>query len=78
MHAVNDEVIERQYARWVTRLGVAMTKTRQQAAMQLYKRAVNLFLLIASENKPGLSADVEADPFVGPAMSSATYELYHC
>ena len=39
---------------------------------------VSMFLPIAAENKPGLIADLEGDPFVGYALSSATSELYHC
>ena len=35
------------------------------------------FLPIPAENQPGLIADLEADPFVGHALSSATCELYH-
>ena len=36
-----------------------------------------MFLPIPVENQPGLIADLESDPFVGHAFSSATYELYH-
>ena len=36
-----------------------------------------MFLPIPAENQPGLIADLEGDPFVGHALSSATCELYH-
>ena len=36
-----------------------------------------MFLPIPAENQPGLIADLEGDPFVGQALSSATCELYH-
>ena len=36
-----------------------------------------MFLPIQVENQPGLIADLEGDPFVGHALSSATCELYH-
>ena len=36
-----------------------------------------MFLPIAAENQPGLIADREGDPFVGHALSSDTFELYH-
>ena len=36
-----------------------------------------MFLPIQAENQPGLIADLEGDPFVGHALSSATCELYH-
>ena len=35
------------------------------------------FIPIPAENQPGLIADLEGDPFVGHALSSATCELYH-
>ena len=36
-----------------------------------------MFLPIPTENQPGLIADLEGDPFVGHALSSATCDLYH-
>ena len=36
-----------------------------------------MFLPIPAENQPGLFADLEGDPFVGHALSSATCQLYH-
>ena len=36
-----------------------------------------MFLPIPAENQPGLIAELEADPFVRLALSSATCELYH-
>ena len=52
-----------------------MTKTLGSAALQLYAGTMAMFLPI--ENLPGLIADLESDPFVGHALSSATCELYH-
>ena len=52
-----------------------MTKTLGSAALQLYVGVAAMFLPI--ENHPGLIADLESDPFVGHALSSATCELYH-
>ena len=63
------------YARYEARLGAAMTKTLGSAALQLYAGVASMFLPI--ENQPGLIADLEGDPFVGHAFSSATCELYH-
>ena len=34
-------------------------------------------MFLPIENQPGLIADLEGDPFVGHALSSATCELYH-
>ena len=36
-----------------------------------------MFLPIPTENQPGLIADLEGDPFVGHALSSATCDLLH-
>ena len=74
---LDDSVIERLYARYEAKLGVAMTKTLGSAAPQLYAGMVSMFLPIPAENKPGLIADLEGDPFVSHALSSATCELYH-
>ena len=74
---LDDSEIERLYARYVARLGAAMTKTLGSAAPQLYAGVVSLFLPIPAENQPGLIADLEGDPFVGHALSSASCELYH-
>ena len=54
-------------ARYEARLGAAMTKTLGSAALQLYAGVVSMSLPIPAENQPGLSADLEGDPFVGHA-----------
>ena len=36
-----------------------------------------MFLPIPAENQPGLTADLEGDPFVDHTLSSVTCELYH-
>ena len=54
-----------------------MTKTLGSAALQLYAGMVSMFLPIPAENQPGRIADLEGDPFVGHALSTATCELYH-
>ena len=74
---LDDSEIERLYARYKARLGAAMTKTLGSAALKLYAGVVSMFLPIPGENQPGLIADLEGDPFVGHALSSATCELYH-
>ncbi|NPA76339.1 MAG: hypothetical protein GXN93_01115 [Candidatus Diapherotrites archaeon] len=75
--AMDDDEVKRLYARHEARLGAAMTKTLRQAAMQLYAGVTSMFLPIPPENRPLLAADLEADPFVGHALSSAACELYH-
>ena len=64
-------------ARLCVYIGAAMTKTLGSAALQHYAEVVSMFLPIPAENQPGLIADLEGDPFVGHALSSATCELYH-
>ena len=54
-----------------------MTKTLGFAALQIYAEMVSMFLPIPAENQQGLIADLEGNPFVGHALSSATCELYH-
>ena len=73
--ALDNTEIEKLYARYEARLGAAMTKTLGSAVLQLYAGMAAMFLPI--ENQPGLIADLESDPFVGHALSSATCELYH-
>lgn len=75
--ALDEEEVEKLYARYEARLGAAMTKTLGQAALQLYSGLAAMLLPIPPENQPGLVHDLEADPFVGHALSSATCELYH-
>lgn len=75
--SMTDEEVQNLYGRYEARLGAAMTKTLGQAALQLYASAVSTFLPIPPENQPTLLADLEADPFVGHALSSAACELYH-
>ena len=54
-----------------------MTKTLGCAALQLYAGVASMFFPISAENQPALVADLEADPFVGHALSSAICELCH-
>ena len=63
------------YARYEARLGAVMTKTLGSAALQLYVGVASMFFPI--ENQPAFVAYLEADLFVGHALSSATCELYH-
>ena len=74
---MEDSKIEKLYARYKARLGVAMTKTLGSVGIQLYAGVASMFLPIPAENQPGLVADLESDPFVGHALSTATCELYH-
>ena len=77
IEGLSDDEVERHYARYEARLGAAMTQTLGRAALQLYTTLASMVLPIPRENQPKLTADLEADPFVGHALSSASCELYH-
>ena len=74
---MEDEEVEKLYGRYEARLGAAMTKTLGAAALQLYTSVAGMFLPIPPEEHPELLAELEADPFVEHAVSSATCEMYH-
>ena len=74
---MEDEEVEKLYGRYEARLGAAMTKTLGAAALQLYTSVASMFLPIPPEEQPELVAELEADPFVEHAVSSATCEMYH-
>lgn len=75
--AMGPEEVEKLYNRYEARLGATMTKTLGQAAIQLYATAAGTVLPIPAKNQTALAADLEADPFVSHAVSSAACELYH-
>ena len=74
---MKDEEVEKLYGRYEARLGAAMTKTLGAAALQLYTSVASMFLPIPPEEQLELLAELEADPFVEHAVSSATCEMYH-
>ena len=74
---LTEEEIEKLYAGCEARLGAAMTKTLGATALQLYATAANALLPIPSESQKMLVAELEEDPFVEHALSTATCDLYH-
>ena len=72
-----DSKVKRLYARYEARLGSVMKKTLGSAALHLYTCVASMFLPIPVKNQPRLIADLECDPFVGHALSTAVCELYH-
>ena len=74
---MGEDEVEKLYGRYEARLGAAMTKTLGAAALQLYTSVASMLLPIPPEEQPVLLADLEADPFVEHAVSSATCEMYH-
>lgn len=74
---MEEEEVEKLYGRYKARLGAAITKTLGSAALQLYTSVASMLLPIPPEDQPVLLAELEADPFVGHAVSGAACELYH-
>jgi len=77
IESLNDEEINKLYARYEAKLGAAMTKTLGRAILQLYTTAASRFLPIPPENRPLLIDDLESDPFVNHALNSSACELYY-
>ena len=75
--SMTNEEVDKLHAQYEARPGAAMTKTLGMAALQLYAATASMLLPIPPENQPKLVTDLEADPFVEHALSSATCELYH-
>ena len=70
--------VERLYICYESRLGAVMTKTLGQAVIQLYTAAIGrVFPKIQPEDLSALTADLNADLFLGHALNGACCELYH-
>ena len=74
---MEEKEVEKLYDRYEARLGAAMTKTLGAAALQLYTSVASMLLPIPPEEQPELLSELESDPFVEHAVSSATCEMYH-
>lgn len=70
------EVVEA-LGRYEARLGAAMSKSLGGSLIRLYASAASMLLPLPSERQPALVADLEEDPFVSAALSSACCELYY-
>ena len=77
IESLNDDEINKLYARYEARLGAAMTKTIGRAILKIYTTAASRFLPIPPENQPCLIDDLESDPFVNHALNSSACELYY-
>lgn len=71
-----DEINEA-HARYEARLGTAMSKSLGSSFLRLYAAAAGMLLPLMAERQPTLVADLEEDPFVSAALSSACCELYY-
>ena len=74
---MTDDEVSKHYGRYEARLGASMTKTLGASALQMYALAAGRFLPIPPENRPQLVSDLEEDPFVEHALTTACCELYY-
>ena len=74
---MTDDEVSKHYGRYEARLGASMTKTLGSSALQMYALVAGAFLPIPPENLPKLVLDLEEDPFVGHALTTACCELYY-
>ena len=74
---MTDDEVSKYYGRYEARLGASMTKTLGSSALQMYALVAGAFLPIPPENLPKLVLDLEEDPFVGHALTTACCELYY-
>ena len=74
---MGDDEISKHYGRYEARLGASMTRTLGASALQMYALVAGNLLPIPPENHALLVADLEEDPFVGHALTTACCELYY-
>ena len=74
---MGDDEISKHYGRYEARLGASMTKTLGASALQMYALVAGNLLPIPPENHALLVADLEEDPFVEHALTTACCELYY-
>jgi len=72
---MSTEDINKLYCRYEARLGASMTKTLGNSIINLYAMGVSKYFPIA--NTPKLIEDLEEDPFINHALTSACCELYY-
>ena len=72
---MTDTEVEEVCARYEARLG-AMTKSLGASLLRLYSSAASILLPLSPERQLTFVADLEKDPFVRSALSSACCELY--
>ena len=74
--AMTDTEVEQVYARYEARLGAMMTISLGASLLRLYASAASILLPLPPERQLAVVADLEEDPFVSNALSSACCELY--
>ena len=74
---MTDDEVFKYHSRYEARLGASMVKTLGASALQMYALAAGTFLPIPHENQPQLVSDLDEDPFVKHALTTACCELYN-
>lgn len=69
------ETINKLYCRYEARLGASMTKTLGNSFINLYVMGISKYFNVI--DPPKLINDLEEDPFVNHALTSACCELYY-
>ena len=72
---MSNEEINKLYCRYEARLGASMTKTLGNSFINLYAMGVSRFYKV--NNPPKLISELEEDPFINHALTSACCELYY-
>jgi len=73
---MTDTEVEEVYARYEARLGAMMTKSLDASLLRLNASAASILLPLPPERQLTRVTDLEKDPFVSSALSSACCELY--
>ena len=73
-----EEEIAKLYQRYEPWLGTTMTKTLGSSLLQMYALTTSRLLSIPPESQVGLVEDLESDPFLMHALTTACCELYRC
>ena len=75
--SMSPQDLDKLYTHYESRLNATMTATLGQSAIQLYSTLGSNFLPILIDRQPVLASDLQADPFVPHAMTTAACELYY-
>ena len=73
--SMSSEEINKLYCRYEARLGASMTKTLGNSFISLYAMGVSRFFKV--DDPPKLISELEEDPFINHALTSACCELYY-
>ena len=73
--AMTNEEVNKLYCRYEARLGASMTKTLGNSFINLYVMGVSNYFNVT--NPPKLIEDLEEDPFINHALTTACCELYY-